>query len=281
MVPLPLADGYVSSAWLYQPQANTALPVVYVHGIQSHPGWFSGSCMALAEAGHGVLAATRRGSGDNNVRRGHARNWRQLVNDLSAAVALARREFSAPQVHLVGVSWGGKLAAALCLEEMQAGGPPAAAPSVASLTMVAPGIVPQVDVPLSTKLAVAGAMLCCRGKTFEIPLSEVELFTDNPAMQDYLRQDPARLHRATASFLFASRMLDRRLAAAAEGSLRVPTTLLLASRDRIIDNARTEQAVQRLCGGRARVVTLQAAHTMDFELDPRPFLDVLLANCHV
>ena len=74
-----------------------------------------------------------------------------------------------------------------------------------------------------------------------------------------------------------SRLLDWRLSWAKRGALTVPTTLLLASRDRIIDNGATTAAVQRLTDGKARVVTLEAAHTMDFEESPDEFLRALAA----
>ncbi|MCL2701173.1 MAG: lysophospholipase [Phycisphaerae bacterium] len=273
-VELSLRDGYATYAWLYAPAASDDMrcPVVYVHGIQSHPGWFVRSCDALARAGHPVLAVARRGSGENAVARGHARSVGQLVDDLDAAVTwVCMRFYGVSQVHLVGVSWGGKLAAAYCLES-------AYASRVVSLTMVAPGTVPRVDVSWRTKFAVAAALLYRPKKLFDIPLSDVELFTDNEAMRAFLRADPHRLMRATARFLFASRELDWRLSRARAGRLAMPTALLLAARDRIIDNAATESAVRRLAP-LARVVTLDAAHTMDFEEVPADFLAALTAAC--
>ena len=52
---LTLGDGYVTSVYIHAPAAGQArLPVLYVHGIQSHPGWFMASAAALAQAGHPV-----------------------------------------------------------------------------------------------------------------------------------------------------------------------------------------------------------------------------------
>jgi alpha-beta hydrolase superfamily lysophospholipase len=96
-------------------------------------------------------------------------------------------------------------------------------------------------------------------------------------MQQRLREDPARLHRATARFLYASRELDRRLRRAPEGAIDTPTTLILAERDRIIHNERTAEAVRRLTGDRARIVRLAGAHTLEFEPDPSPLERALIA----
>jgi acylglycerol lipase len=266
---LRLHDGYRTSMYVYAPPAEPARPpVVYLHGIQSHPGWFSHSAAALADRGHPVFQPTRRGSGDNLRDRGHARSARQLLRDVADACRFALRQTGRRRLHLVGVSWGGKLAAALAVD-------PPADVQIASVALVAPGLVPRVDVPAATKLAIGLSLLVCGRKRWAIPLNDVALFTDNEEMRQYLRADQGRLHRATARLLYASRQLDRLLARAPNGSLRAPTTLLLARRDRIIDNARTRQAVERLTGGHAVVREFDAAHTLEFEPDPGLFYESL------
>jgi len=284
-----LSDGYKTPAHVYtahaaqpQPRPQRRDPVVYLHGIQSHPGWFSGSAAYLASMGHPVLLPTRRGSGANNVARGDAASAELLLEDVAACCRAAMAMFGAPRVGLVGVSWGGKLAAAFCLRRWPG-------VEVGSLTMVAPGIVSKVDVPLSEKLAIGLALLrrpapgAPRGSAmFDVPLSDAELFTDNPPMRDYLARDPYRLHRATARFLFASRKLDSMLRAGggpgpSRAALSLPTTLLLARRDRIVDNDATGRSIARLTAGKAHVEQLDAAHTIEFEPNPAAFRAALLA----
>lgn len=281
-LPLALSDGYETSLYYHAPPPGTTprLPVLYAHGIQSHPGWFVGSADALALAGHPVFQLTRRGSGDNTVARGHAHSAALLLNDVQLACRQVLARTNAPRLHLVGVSWGGKLLACYCIH-------PKRQVDVASLTLVAPGIVPQVDASVGLKLAIAASLLVRPLARFDIPLNEPELFTDNPDMQQYLRDDPLRLHKATARFLLASRLLDLQLRSAAPGSLldlqlpgdtpsrRTPTTLLLASRDRIIDNPATTRAVQRLTANQAAVHQLDGCHTLEFEPDPQPFFEIL------
>jgi hypothetical protein len=63
---------------------------------------------------------------------------------------------------------------------------------------------------------------------------------------------------------------------AGERSISVPVTLLLATRDRIIDNTLTRSRVEKLAGDRLSVVEINAAHTMDFEEDCQPYLSSLL-----
>ncbi len=265
---LRLADGYETAMHVYEPANVAGEPVLYLHGIQSHPGWFSGSAAALAAAGHPVFMPVRRGSGAASNEPGHARSSRQLLADVTAAGRLALERTGAAALHLVGVSWGGKLAAAYASQ-------PRLGVPVASLALVAPGLAARVDVPAATKLAIAAAALLRPRQLFGIPLSDVELFTDNPAMQEYLRADPYRLQRATARFLLASRLLDRRLDRCGPGSIHCPTLLLLASRDRIIDNAVSRRLVERLTAGRADVRELEGAHTLEFEADAGPLMAAL------
>ncbi len=175
----------------------------------------------------------------------------------------------AGRVHLVGVSWGGKLATAYALRARLN-------PRVVSLTLIAPGIVPRVDISFTTKLAVGVALLLNPRRRFDLPLNDPALFIDNEQMRQYLRCDSARLHRATARFLYITDRLGRTLRTARTGSLELPTTLILATRDKIIDNARTRSLISRLCGEHLEVKHLPGAHTLEFEEDPEPFYQVLV-----
>jgi alpha-beta hydrolase superfamily lysophospholipase len=240
--------------------------VLYVHGIQSHPGWFVGSAQALARQGHEVYQLTRRGSGLARRDRGDAASARQLMDDLRRGVDFVAAHSRADRLCLLGVSWGGKLLAAYAL-----GGDP----RVLSLTLVAPGLCSKVNVPLGRRLAIGLSWLCCGRRRFDIPLNDPALFTGNPAMRQYLRDDPHRLHQATARFLVASVVLDERLRRAVPGSITVPTRLILARDDRIIDNAATAALAARLTAGKFTVIELPGSHTLEFEEDPQPFFSTL------
>ena len=274
---LELFDGYRTYVYFYPPPAGVKRlePVLYVHGIQSHPGWFGGSSGALATAGFPVYQVARRGSGENRINPGHADSANQLFDDIDCAIdfVLAQEKIGdqnlSAKVNLLGVSWGGKLLSCYCLG-------PDRAKRVKNLVLVAPGIVPQVDVGVSTKLAIAASLIFGGGRLFPIPLNEVELFTDNPARQQFLLDDSLRLHKATARFLFVSRMLDTMLKNPQAHSLRLPTTLLQANRDRIIDNKATKALLSKLAGENLQVHNLPAAHTIEFEQDPGEFYGLLV-----
>lgn len=270
-IELTLGDGYVTGVELFeQPPGQAARgAVVYLHGIQSHPGWYGSSCEMLAGLGLRVYSVMRRGSGDNALARGHAEHAGQLLDDVEHACRLATSDSGCDAVQLLGVSWGGKLALAYAAHR-------ARGVKLSGLTLVAPGIEAKVGPSLATKAGIALALLVSPQRRFDIPLSQPELFTDNPPMLEYLRNDPARLHRATAKFLYASRTLDRQLRRLQAGAVTVPTTLVLASRDRIVDNDRTERTLRRLTAqGMLTVERLAGCHTLEFEQDIGPLLTVL------
>ena len=108
-VSLRLEDGYESPVYVHTCRSGRKLPILYVHGIQSHPGWFVGSAAHLADCGHPVFQVTRRGSGDNECDRGHAKSAGQILRDVNTACRFVMDETGAASVHTVGVSWGGKL----------------------------------------------------------------------------------------------------------------------------------------------------------------------------
>ncbi len=263
------SDGYEASLYVLTPPGGaTHRPVVQYHGIQSHPGWFVGSASYLACQGFPVFQVTRRGSGSHDLRRGDASSPRRLLRDVAEACRFVARMTGEETGHLLGISWGGKLltAYAACADEG----------FCRSLTLVAPGIASRIDAPLATKLRVALALLTLRGgATFEIPLADESLFTDRSVMHQYLREDPFRLRRATARFLWASRRLDAMLARRRRPCIGVPATVLLAARDRIVDNERTKAVLGRLAADLAVAVELPGAHTLEFEDDPRAFYRTL------
>ena len=243
--------------------------VVYLHGIQSHNGWYEASSRFMAEAGVAVYQVERRGSGRDAAHpRGHVDRAETWLADIQAAVALAIRETGRPRVHLLGVSWGGKLALACVGTRPEL---------YRSLILSAPGIFPRVDVYLATKLRIGRSLMARRDMDrFPIPLDDPHLFTEDPARLRYIDEDPLSLREVTARFLFESRRLDR-LAQEAAARLATPTLLLLAGTDRIIDNERTRALVHAMSVRRRVVEYPGTHHTLEFEPAPGPYFRDLVA----
>lgn len=267
-IQLRYSDGYEAHARLWLPPEPRGA-VLYFHGIQSHGLWFEGSAGRIAQAGLAVLLPDRRGSGLNQVDRGHAPSAKRLLDDAAESLAELIRRTGVPRCDALGVSWGGKLAMALY----------GAAPErVRSITLVAPGLFPKVDISLAQKIRVGLSAVAARHSLFDIPLERADLFTENPVWQEFIRTDGPTLRQVTAAFLLASRRLDALAIAAGQLPSGPPLRLFLAGQDRIINNAQTAEFVRRITWPDREIITYDHAHhTLDFEADPEPFYRDLVA----
>ncbi len=265
-ISLTLPDGYEAYGRYWSPPEPVGA-VLYHHGIQSHCGWYQASAARLVSAGYAVLQADRRGSGRNEAERGHAESAEQLIGDaLAARDELARRSgFS--KHHVVGISWGGKLAVAAYVSDPT---------GVLTLSLVTPGLFPLVGVPKSEMARIGFAMLYERAKLFDIPLNDGSLFTSAPNWREFIDTDPPTLRRCTASFYLASRRMDR-IAARLGKSPPVGLHLVIAGDERIIDSEKTAGFVRQLRWPRTRITRYQRArHSLEFEADKETYFSDLI-----
>jgi alpha-beta hydrolase superfamily lysophospholipase len=263
-----LPDGYEAYARYWRPAGGTRGAVLYLHGIQSHCGWYEASARRLREAGLAVLQPDRRGSGQNSQERGHAESAEQLINDTLACLDELLRRSGLRRAHLIGISWGGKLVAAVHVTE------PA---RIASLVLVTPGLFPLVGVSNTEKFRIGLAMVSNRTASFDIPLNDPALFTSIPERTRFLEVDPLQLHQATAGFYLASRRMDKTAQALGEAPA-IPLHLMLAGDERIIDNERTRQFVRDLRWPSRALTTYQhSRHTLEFDPDREPYLEDLVS----
>jgi pimeloyl-ACP methyl ester carboxylesterase len=319
--------GYETVVYRFDPPADAPqdkLPVVMVHGIQSHPGWYSRSSLALADAGHTVYLPTRCGSGENTRARGSAVNTKQLNEAIDTIAGHVHDETGSQKMHFVGISWGGKhLSVAMAERKF--------ARWSETLTLLCPGIVAKIKPPLAQRIGralfgtlvpylvalvcvfmcgfillrwlspeildpimaealrylvpmiwfSAGMTVLCLlrivilYKQFPIPLNDPALFTDTPARREYLATNPETLHNVTGGFGFVNARMDRLVRKARK--LSMPTTLVLAETDRIIDNEKTIPLVQAMRED-VNIVTLPGCHTLEFEEEITPLVDAILAS---
>lgn len=271
-------DGYKGYYRLWKPKGPARANIVCLHGIQSHSGWYFYSSARLSEAGYVVWFMDRRGSGGNWDQRGDCPSYRRLLADVAEFIASIRQGMYAatipgqgpgaglPVVLLAG-SWGAKLALA-CLR---------AYPGCAdALILWSPGFFPRVQLSWRDTIQVLLARLLHPRRLFPIPLNDPHLFTGNPEKIRFIEEDELSLRQATARFLVESRRLDRFIRGA-PAYVTCPVLLLLAGRDRIVDNDETKRFFNLFA---SKDKTLQeypeAHHTLEFEPDPEFFVADLL-----
>lgn len=254
-ISLRLPDGYTAYG-RYWPATEPKGAVLYHHGIQSHCGWYERSPAALAGAGYTVLQCDRRGCGRNESERGHAESADQLIDDAACARDELLRRSALDELHVVGVSWGGRLAVASYVTEPQ---------RVRSLSLVTPGLFPRRGVSADESSRIGFAMLYEQTKLFDIPLDGAELFTQVPKWQSFIKQDPLTLRQATAGFYLASRRMDK-IIQKLPASPPVPIHLFLAGEEGIIDNDKTADFIAGLDQKDAVTTRYESArHSLEFE----------------
>ena len=265
-----MPDGYKSHARLFE-QPGSSKAVLYLHGIQSHGGWFLQSCDYLNRQGDTVLAPDRRGSGLNQSQRGHCDNPEQLIKDVDSCVNWLIENTGVKKIDIVAVSWSGKLALAYAERFGE---------KVRRLVLVTPGLCARVDITLREKISVGIHGLALPHKQHEIPLNEPTLFTANESMLDFLRKDPLKLTHATASFFITSVRLDNTVRQIVK-KIKTDVYLFLAGQDEIIDNQATinllKPILKRGPNGQNHVIYPDAHHTLDFEPEPQSFFADLAA----
>jgi acylglycerol lipase len=257
------ADGYRFAARVWNVDQPTGC-VVCLHGIISHGGWYLSSCRRLAEAGLEVHFLDRRGSGLNAAGRGDVRQYETWIEDVEGYLAQLPPDL--PRI-LQGISWGGKLAAAVVRRKRQ---------PVHGLALVCPGLFAKRGAkPWQRAVLRVVAAAGLQGLRVTIPLREAALFAGSPTWQDYVAADPFALRRLTISAALADIELSR-YAVAAPQEIDVPLLLMLAGRDRIIDNPRVRRFIESSRSPDRQIIEYpEATHTLEFEPDPSQFLDDL------
>ncbi len=246
--------------------------VVGVHGIQSHSGWYAYSSHRLAEAGYDVYFLDRRGSGLNEERRGFAAHEDRLINDVAQFLTGLRHQQKIAGVRssivLMGVSWGGKLAATFGCRRPDL---------VDGLALLYPGLVSIIKPTWWQRYKLWMAVQKEWGRFhIPIPLNDPELFTDEPRWREFIRNDQLTLHQVTVSFMAAnlrmSKFLDRHM-----HEITRPVLMMQAGRDQIIDNVASKRLFDRMTNAKKTYLQYpEARHTLEFEPKPDCFIDDLL-----
>jgi alpha-beta hydrolase superfamily lysophospholipase len=183
----------------------------------------------------------------------------QLIDDVTGYLATLRPAEPTKPTALAGISWGGKLAV------IASGRRP---DLVDGLALIGPGLHPRVGVSRWERLRIALAYFVHRTKTFPIPLSDPALFTASHAGQEFIANDPLGLRAATAGLLAASTFIDR-VVRRMPPRIHQPALLMLAGKDRIVDNDKTRAYFDRLASADRRVIDYpDGHHTLEFDPDP-------------
>lgn len=266
------SDGYELHYRHWVPRETPKGYVVALHGVQSHSGWYEYSSQRMCEAGFDVRFLDRRGSGLNEKDRGHADHPDRLINDVTQMLGQVHweRKLAKTEVPIIllGVSWGGKLAAVTAARR----------PELADgLALLYPGLRAKVRPRFYQRWLLSMGMASgAARKLVRLPLDDPALFTSESEWREFIFDDPLALHAATVSFLKASVMLDQEVNRIPQ-TMPMPTLVMLAGRDEIIDNAATKRYLKNW--GSANLTLHEyprARHTLEFEPHRETIFDDLI-----
>lgn len=238
--------------------------VVMLHGITSHGGWYDRSCSHLDECGFEVHFLDRRGSGLNAEAWGDVDRHQTWIDDV---VTYLEQIHGDRPVVLCGISWGGKLAAAVARQQPGL---------IKGLALVTPGIYSQFEPNQVQRLALRiPVRQRMQRRRLEIPLQPAALFTETPRWREYVDRDPLSLRDVSYRFVQSDNRLTRY---AKQGApyIHTPTLMMLAGRDRIVTNSRCRSFWGRIGAAHKTLIEYASAvHTLEFEAEPdRYFADL-------
>jgi alpha-beta hydrolase superfamily lysophospholipase len=254
------ADGRRLAVRVWDTAGLPRARVVFLHGISSHGGWYTRSTSHLAEAGFEVHFLDRRGSGLNTDGSGDVDRWQSWVDDVAAYLEPLGR--AKPTV-LCGISWGGKQAAAVARRHPGL---------VDGLGLICPGIYSPHEPGLAKRLVLATPMPGrLQRRRLKIPLRRPELFTDTLTWREFIARDPLTLRAVTWRFARESWRLTR-YARQSAAFLHMPLVVMLAGRDRIVNNRRTRIFFAATAAEKRTLIEYpNATHTLEFESEPSQY----------
>ena len=261
-----MPDGYKCAYRHYSPTGEPKATLVFLHGIQSHGGWYTRSCEKLAEAGYEVYFLDRRGCGLNTVDRAGAISFRLMLDEIAAFIRAVKP--TNRKLFLCGISWGGKMATSFPFRHPGL---------IDGLILFCPGLASLVKMSLLDRVRITIAAVVNKKRLFDVPLNDPAMFTASPEWQEFIRNDEKALRKAQARLLFQSVRFDIYLIRAWKG-VTMPVLMFLAEHEQIINNTKVRKFVEKFPTTDRTIIEYPGTHhTLEFEPEPQPFLADLLA----
>lgn len=248
--------------------------VLVLHGGMSHSGWQAPLALALRSLDPGVtvVAADRRGCGLND-RKGDLGTVQALILDVTDHVLYLKRFFK--RVHLAGWCQGCQYAA---IAASRLGS------DVSSLILLTPGFfwnerfrsVLSMAETVVLKLIESFDLAPDRDQAFvPIPMDGTD-FTLSPRWLDFIETDDLKTTRIT---LKSASVMDeiQELSWRAILEVGLPTLMVMASRDRIVDNDKVLQFLGDRFkeDGPNRLIHMDSPHAIQFEHADRVAQEIL------
>ena len=244
-----------------------AVPVLMLHGLQSHSGWFVQSAHYIASLGLPVYQIDRRGSGLSSEPRGHAESYDEMIDDILTVANHAMARHGVDQIHLLGHCFGAIPGTAFAIRYPHL---------LRSLILSTPGLHTKTGVYFGEALQILESELTRKHKYIPIHLEPVQ-FTDMDIYLRFIREDELSLKQATTALYFevprARRYITKNIT-----RITMPVFFGLAAKDTISNNHKNSAFFNEIPSARKMIVTyLDAKHIVEFSSDRDTFFKDLKA----
>jgi alpha-beta hydrolase superfamily lysophospholipase len=225
---LPSSGGTTLHVELFRPAAAPRAVAVMVHGYAEHIGRYREVAHVLVAAGLAVVGFDLRGHGRSSGRRGHVDAFTDYLDDLDAALALARKEHPGLPVILVAHSNGSLIVLRALTDERRA-------PAVAGAVISSPFLALKLAVPRAQIWAAKLASRIYPAFSQKNGL-KVEQITSDKQMQAARLADTL-CHEVASARWFTEAIAAQAYVRAHATAITVPTIWLIGGADPIADAA--------------------------------------------
>ena len=215
----------------YWPALSTGAPcVIYLHGLESHMGWFFNLAEYLNSKGINVYAFDRRGSG---LSKESCKDFcsRYILSDLKTFLSLVKEEHPDSPIFLIGLCLGGKIAASFASSYPDL---------INGLILISPSFKSKLKFSVTDILSI----LFRPNSLLKIPIED-EMFTSNEKYLKHIKKDELKLHYIPAHHLLEIVKMNGAIKNARR-NVRMPILVMLAGIDDVIDTGAVKRWYQDL-----------------------------------
>lgn len=249
--------------WLTEGQPRAA--ICLVHGIGEHLGRYEEWAARFAEAGISTTAIDLRGHGLSQGRRGDAKHYTHLLEDLRMMMQKAREYFPPVPTFLYGQSMGGNIAANYALRCKH---------QLTGLILSSPWL--RLSMPVPPAKLTAGKLMrfLWPGLQFSTGLDKSHFSHDEDHHRE-LDEDPL-MHGKISARLFFAMQKAAEYAMGKADKLPCPTLVLHGTKDRIADIGASRELAKK-AGQKAEFKAWEENyHILHFDMDKEKVFDYIV-----
>jgi alpha-beta hydrolase superfamily lysophospholipase len=240
-------------------------PLIMLHGLQSHSGWFTQSASFISSLGNPVYAMDRYGSGMSRAPKGAYRPLEDSLKDIKAVAGHIMAKHKTDKVFVLGHCFGALLASAFAImyKDTVKG---VILPTPAIFTKTGPGLTDMVKIVWSK----------VSGINIKIPVPlEPEMMSGLEEYVAFIKNDPLALKTADAAFFLQIPKIRSFVTKKAE-AIDSPVFMAFSGKDPICANEKNRAFFDSIRSADKTLKTYdRARHILEFSAERDDFFEDL------